>query len=132
MWKNRSQELKLKALASMPNHGIDLTGHWAGCQETSQGDFLWGVQLQQYGTAVFGSMQSKLAAYHPLELQGILIGRKLFAHYWRPHKHGTGAGLLELELQNGDHVLTGSASWYGEDNEGAELRFRWERTQANT
>ena len=97
-WKRKSEQLEFRALAATPNNGVDLSGHWTAYVQTRTSDVLWSVQLEQHGTAVYGWMQCKLAALHPLQIRGILVGTRLIANYWRPHKSHMGSGVIDLEL----------------------------------
>ena len=128
-WKRKSEQLEFQALAATPNNDVDLSGHWAAYQKTEKGDVLVGVQLEQHGTAVYGWMQCKFAAAHPLQIRGIVIGNRLIANYWRPHKDGMGSGVIDLTLKSGGQLLVGSASWYNaEDSNEETYDFRWQRT----
>lgn len=128
MQLKRKQHLELRALDATPSGGVDLSGYWTAFCQQEQGEVTSYVRLEQHGTAVFGSMQCKFAAAHPLEIRGILLGDRLVANYWRPHESLMGSGMLDLRLADGGRELHGTGSWYNAET-GAEqtTAFRFKR-----
>lgn len=117
----RNKHLELRALDATPSGGVDLSGCWTAFCQQEQGEVISYVRLEQHGTAVFGSMQCKFAAAHPLEIRGILLGDRLVANYWRPHESLMGSGLLDLRLADGRRELHGRGSWYNAETGAQEM-----------
>jgi len=130
MWRRKDvKRLESRALAATPNHGIDLSGQWTSLVKDAAGDITLGVQLEQYGAAVYGWMQFKLAALHPLEIRGIVMdARRLVATQWRPHENGMGSGILDLQIESSGELLVGFGSWY-DAGSAEELKYElhWRR-----
>ncbi len=129
MWsKNTKRDLDQAALDVTPNDGVNLSGRWTACYRQGVGDVLSGVQVQQYGTAVFGTMQCKVAAAAPIKIRGIVVGERLIANYWRPHEEGMGSGMFDLRISQDGRRLNGIGSWCDADT-GTQKSFdyQWEK-----
>ena len=94
-WRATKLNLDFDALLATPCD-FDLSGHWRAYYPAPSGEVLSGVQLEQYGAAIFGRMQCKFAAATPLSIRGILLGERLVANYWRPDQQAMGSGILDL------------------------------------
>lgn len=132
IWRRSTkQDLDFQALLATPCD-FDLSGHWRAYYPTPNGEVLSGVQLEQYGAAIFGRMQCKFAAAAPLSIRGILLGVRLVANYWRPSRPGMGSGIFDLTLTtDGDMQLRGTSTWSGLDVCGEQTyEWRWEKNTA--
>ena len=131
MWRLRKRRnVELEALAATPCR-FDLTGHWSAYYAAVNGDVLWGVQLAQHGTAVFGWMQCKLASHAPLTIRGIVLDDRFIANYWRPHVDDMGSGVLDLLLSHNGNALHGDGTWHDAVTGEPESHvWRWEKNSA--
>jgi len=125
----QAQLVNKSALDLTPNGGVNLSGRWIAYWQPGDGEVVSEVQVQQHGTAVFGTMQCKFAAAHPITIRGILLGKRLLANYWRPHEEGMGSGVLDLRLTEDGRRLDGIGSWHdAEAGSHESLLFRWEKS----
>jgi hypothetical protein len=117
------------ALSATPC-SVNLTGHWHAFTRQDDGSSVsFGVQLEQYGTAVFGSMQCKFAADAPLIVRGIVHNQQLIANYWRADGQEIGSGMLTLAISENGRALLGKGSWnYTSEGMSETYEWRWDRT----
>lgn len=127
--RGQTRQLDREALAMTPICGSTLTGHWRARQETNNGYVSWGVQLEQHGMAISGSMQCKFAGAHPLTIRGILDDGNLTATWSRPYKYCMGSGVVHLTISPDGNTLTGTTRWYNAENpDGIVDDWCWERS----
>ena len=128
MWGRSARRREFEALSATPNGGIDLTGNWTATEKGVSGDCASFVQLEQRGTAVFGVMQSKLAANAALQIRGVVFDGRMVANYWRQSKAGMGSGMIDLVYEVAAEQLVGSASWHDLAlGAGSTVEVRWRR-----
>jgi hypothetical protein len=114
-WK-RKTNLDSVALAITPCD-IDVTGHWTARLLSPSGDILYGVRLEQHGTAVFGNMQCKFAYAAPCMIRGILLGDRFVANYWRPDEQLMGSGMFDMKVTADAAAADGTSMWHSIGNE---------------
>jgi hypothetical protein len=125
-WKQKPN-MEVEALAATPC-GIDLSGYWTAFCLSPTGEILFGVRIEQYGTAVFGHMQCKFAFAAPFVIRGIVLGDRLIANYWRPDKYLMGSGMFDMVVASDTATVEGTSTWYsvGGDNPTTN-QWRWQR-----
>jgi hypothetical protein len=130
-WKKKTN-MDAAALAATPCN-IDLTGHWTARLLSPSGDILFGVRLEQYGTAVFGTMQCKFAADAPCVIRGIVVGNRLIANHWRPDGYRMGSGMLDLTVAADSATAHGTSNWYSIGDEPPDtIEWTWQKNVGNS
>jgi hypothetical protein len=126
LWKKK-KNLAHAALVATPCD-IDLSGHWLAWDVTNAANrVLFGVSVQQYGTAVFARMQCKFALAAPLTIRGIVCDRRLIANFWRPDDYLMGSGMLDLVVEPKSESIEGTSEWYdAETGECHVQNWQWE------
>jgi hypothetical protein len=121
------------AALSATSCNVDLSGHWHALARQENGSNVsFGVQLDQYGIAVFGRMQCKFAADPPLKIRGIVHDQQLIANCWRSDGENVGSGVFTLAIIDAGHALLGKGTWNSTSNGFSETsEWRWERTGEN-
>ena len=100
MWfRRKKQNLDEAALLATPCE-VDLSGRWIALDVTNIANrVLYGVGIEQYGTAVFATMQCKHASAAPLTVRGIVSDNHLIANFWRPDEYCLGSGMLNFSCR---------------------------------
>jgi len=126
LWQQKPN-LEAAALAATPC-GIDLSGLWTAFCASSTGEVLFGVRIEQYGTAIFGHMQCKFASAAPFVIRGIVLKEGLIANYWRPDKYLLGSGMLEMAIASDAETIQGTSTWYSVGGGHPSIdQWRWQR-----
>ena len=127
----KKRNLDQAALAATPCEA-DLSGHWLAWDVTNTDNrILFGVIIEQYGTAVFASMQCKMASAAPLTIRGIIADHRLIANFWRPDENYLGSGMLDLVVDPEGENIAGTSKWYDAETSECHLQnWQWERGPA--